>query len=532
MSEGAQGVTRSAVPITVPITRVTVLEDRASVRRQATLALAVGAHTVRIEGLAPVLVDKSVSVVGEGARVGDVRIRRLAIHRSEAVPSELLRSLRQEERAIRGDIRAMDERAAGIEAEIASVAQALGRGIQDVGEDTAWGRSNPDRWREDLDAFEAVLESSQAELAELRHRRKLRSRDLADVHGRITDASSPSSERRCWLEVDLEVERADAALRVDYMVPAAAWRPAHRAHLLTGEGGDSSTGATVRFETEACVWQRTGEDWEGVELRVSTERLSAGAEPPRLVSDELRVRPKDQQVQVSMREREVEAIGVGEGARVARAEAVPGVDDGGRAVLRTVSGPATVRSDGKPHRLPLGGFEAEAEQAYVCVPELEAAVVLRTRLTNEGEHAILAGPVELHRNAGVAGRSRVLYVAPGERFDLGWGPEPSLRVHREVVEAPPERGMLSRWTEVPHVVTVRIGHLGLAPETYDVELLERVPVSEVDAVRVEVDRERTSEGARPDSDGFVRWQERLVPGARWKVELRWTLAKRRDVVGV
>ena len=140
--------------------------------------------------------------------------------------------------------------------------------------------------------------------------------------------------------------------------------------------------------------------------------------------------------------------------------------------------------------------------------------------------------MELFRDAGPAGRSRVLYVAPGERFDLGWGPEPSLRVHREAREEPTESGMLSRWVETPHRVTVRVGHLGLADRSYDVELVERVPVSELEAVRVEVDGDVTSEGARPDADGFVRWQHRMRPRDRWQVELRWTLAKKKDVVGV
>ena len=73
--------------VSLPVVRVTVLEDRASVRRAGPLELPLGHRRVRIEGLAPVLVDKTLSVVGEGVQVGDVTIRRQQIHRTAEVDS-------------------------------------------------------------------------------------------------------------------------------------------------------------------------------------------------------------------------------------------------------------------------------------------------------------------------------------------------------------------------------------------------------------------------------------------------------------
>lgn len=510
--------------VTLPVTRVTVLEDRASVRREGALELEPGTHRIRIDGLAPVLVDKSLSVNGEGLTVGDSAIRRRRIHRSDEAGTEALRKLAQEAREWRQQITELDGKAVALEREHALVGAAMTQGIREIGDDSAWGREESERWQGDLRSLSKEMEHLAAELAELRHDRKLRARELSDLEARIAELQNPSTERRCSLEIALEVTGKGARLRVEYVVPCAAWRPVHRA-TLGAEG-------PLRFETEACIWQRTGEDWNDVELRVSTERLSAGAEPPMLTSDELWVRPKDQQVRVETREQEIEKIGTGEGPKLAKAQEVPGVDDGGKAVLRTVEGKVRVPGDGRPHRLPLGAFEAEAERGYVCAPELSAAVILRTRLRNEGKDAILAGPVELFRDSGPAGRTRVLYVSPGERFDLGWGPEAALRVHREVSEEPPEKGMLSRWIATTKEVTVRVGHLGLDSAGYDIELVERVPVSEVDAVKIEVDGDRTSEGKKPDADGFVRWNERLKPGGKWKVTLRWTLSKKKDVVGI
>ena len=71
------------------------------------------------------------------------------------------------------------------------------------------------------------------------------------------------------IEVDIEADAAaEASLTVEYMVPCAAWRPTHRARL--GEGH-------VLFETDAAVWQATGEAWNDVTLQLSTARSSCSA---------------------------------------------------------------------------------------------------------------------------------------------------------------------------------------------------------------------------------------------------------------
>lgn len=99
--------------VSLPVVRVTVLEDRASVRRAGPLELPLGHRRVRIEGLAPVLVDKTLSVVGEGVQVGDVTIRRQQIHRAAEVDSAEIEGLRAEERELRRTLAELDARAEG-----------------------------------------------------------------------------------------------------------------------------------------------------------------------------------------------------------------------------------------------------------------------------------------------------------------------------------------------------------------------------------------------------------------------------------
>src|SRR5262249_31705661 len=154
-------------------------------------------------------------------------------------------------------------------------------------------------------------------------------------------------ERAAKLVIDLVAEHAsEVTVTASYIVPGAAWRPYHRARLVRET-------ARVEWETTACVWQATGEDWRDVDLTCSLERPSLGVEPPELADDELYARRKPDQVVVETREQELETTGLGGGP----AE-VPGIDDGGVG-LKLAATHVSVRADGRPHRVAVGGFASD-----------------------------------------------------------------------------------------------------------------------------------------------------------------------------
>ena len=61
---------------------------------------------------------------------------------------------------------------------------------------------------------------------------------------------------------------------------------------------------------------------------------------------------------------------------------------------------------------------------------------------------------------------------------------------------------------------------------------ERVPVSEIDKVKIEVDTARTSERKAPDAEGMIRWDVTLGAYERRTLELRYTLRRHGDVTGL
>lgn len=546
----ADGATADAGPrpprsVDLPVVLVTLLEDRAHVVRRGSLTLAGDGERVRVERIAPVASDKTlaVSVIeGSGVTVVDSRIRRRAVVRLRddvASPAELhaeREALERERDALTVQLAALRSERDLSAREAAALDRATTLALAELSEDVAWGTEVEATWGARLDELaraQGALGVRQVELDLEIGRLDL---VLARLSLRIEALDGPADEERADLEIDLRGPAgAQVSLRVDYAVPGACWRPCHTARLIQPAAPAAGAATEVEIDTDASVWQNTGEDWREVELVLSTERVSLGVEPPRLASDVLKAVKRSDQVVVEAREQEIDQAGLGQAGDVTApvrqvAAELPGIDDGGQVQTWRAAERATIPSDGRPYRARLGSFRTPAEVELVAFPELGSSVLVKSTQTNGGRGPLLAGPVDLVRDSGLCGRTQIRYVAPNERFELGWGPDPDLRVSREV-EALDERSrMLSAWSVRRTQITIKLSNVGGEPRRLTVT--ERLPVSEVDKVRISVDPEKVTGKRRPDDNGFLRWPVTLEPFGHTTVELVWELRRHEDVVGV
>ncbi len=525
----------------VPVVEVTVQEDRALVRREGSLIAPPGRTRLRIEGVAPVLVDKSLTaalLADEGAdhtahhTAHEVLVRSVVATRwhvtEEAQRPTALAELRAQRREREAEHHALARRRASVASERGMVESLLRTTLDELGEDSGWGRVDPAQAHASLDALHARIEALGRERQELEARHQRSERDLADLLR--LEAASQTVQARSAAALELELhnphdEARAVRLRVDYLVPGALWRPWHRARLIE----DDPQGPRLELRCEGCVWQATGEDWDDVQLVFSTERPSLGLRPPVLHTDTLALRKKGPAVEVQARQEQIHRAGLGgdEGA-VRAAPELPGIDDGGEAQRLRGRGRSHIPGDGRPYRVPLFDVVAPAEVELRTVPELAPVVLLRSEHANTAAHPLLAGPVDLVRRSGLVGRTSLLYVAPGERFELGWGPDPALRVTREVEELDHERKALGSWTRKPRRVRIKLSNLEAAPRSLQVR--ERIAVSELEKVKVEL--QSASQGSRADSDGIVRWDLRLPGFGRQELMLEWDLVVHDDVHGI
>ena len=500
-------------PIEAPIVSVTVLEDRAQITRRAMVRLEAGTARLRLEGVAPVVSDRTVVARIEGAEVVDARVERRRLDREEA--DREITTLERELELGELEETTLDRERARLGERLGQLKTLLALRLDDAAEDAAWGRE-PDSLATDLATLREQARTTLAAALDLDRRLGRHREHLGRLRRRLRSVSSrPRHDVGAALVLDVKVERSgETELIVDYVVGAAAWRPYHRAVVSDA----------LVLETDGCIWQNTGEDWIDVAVVLSTERRSLGVEAPELATDELRIRRRQAMVQVETREQRVEKASV-EGNL---APDLPGIDDGGEAMALRAADRATVPSDGRPHRIRLGRLEAPADLELVAHPELDSMIHWIARLSNHSTRPLLAGPVDVIREGGSFGRTRLDYVGPGERFELGLGPEPDLRLRRDTELEVDDARLLSSWTRTHHRVTVHLSNLGRRARR--LEIRERIPVSEIEQVKVAF--RKATGGAVPDRDGFLELTCEIGPRSTARLELSYQVDKHDSVVGL
>lgn len=499
----------------LPVTEVLLTEDRGQVTRAGALSWGGGPVTFTVPGLSPVIVDSSLRVKVQGATLVRAAVRRrwVPIARPTETDADALarEAQRAADRLVELDraVKRLDAHSKGLTAELHRYAAAVTR-------NAGLGLFDAARLDADVARLRERLLSTVPRARALAEEGEEANRQHDAVRALISALESGKVRLETVIELALDAPHpAEATAELRYLLPNALWRPTYTAELRT-DGA-----LQVAWGVEACVWQRTGEDWRGAQVVLSTARPSAGATLPPLHEDHLRMRPKTAEerrtVAADFRDQTLSAADLTDGGGP---EALPGVDDGGETRVLRGDGPCDLPSDGRPHRVSVSGFRAPATSRWLCYPERALSVFREVKLQNLGAEPLMAGPVVLLVDGAYVGVGEVPFVAAGERFAVSFGSNDDLVVRYERSRKVEKRVVQSDL--VWFVAEATLHHTGVAP--VEVEVVMRCPVSELEKVVVHRSPALTTGGAEgPDPSGHMRWILRLKPGGRAEANLGFRL---------
>lgn len=260
------------------IDRVTLYQGSATVER--TLALAAGAREAVFTCLPAALDPQSLQAQGDGGvRVGELRVdtsERALVPECASAQDAGIRSVEDELAQINAALGALQLSDSYLKT-VATLAPSEGG--------TPIAAPNPAHIEATAEALRRALQANRVRAHQLqREQRTLeqRLRALQQEQGRSASAQS----RVARVRVQLATERA-GALRLVYQGRCPSWQSSYRATLDDSGGGGGRGGsgkqastASVRLERQATVAQSTGEDWSGVQLRLSTGAPQRAAQGP------------------------------------------------------------------------------------------------------------------------------------------------------------------------------------------------------------------------------------------------------------
>jgi uncharacterized protein (TIGR02231 family) len=523
------------------MTEVTVYPDRAEVVREATVEVPAGASTIEFKDV-PFAADPSslrVSAKGVETVLGAVVIRERADTPKET--PELV-ALRDEVKRLEGElakVASQDRVAADLREFLKSLrATTAQRESENIGS----GRVDPAGIAAVYDLLAKRLgDLGDDELARREQAVKL-AKDLELARAKLAATPAAGSIRSRVAEAEIEARQAGTlTLRLAYLVAGASWAPAYRATLdpVTGE---------VALVSEGVVRQRTGEDWKGVALKLSTAAPALGVAPPEMAS--LLLRPRTEGVVggvvggvESDRFRELPVAGryyqnvldLAPGAQDRMADRVPAapleaqVVHSAYNVAFEVPGRSDVPADSGDHRVVLRQEDLTGTLTYRAAPALEPAAFLTSIVRAPAQYPLLSGTMRVLAGGAYLGVYSIPETPAGAELTVPFGRDNRVKIDR--VRQPQDRsleGLTGKTKQIAYEFRTSVENLRDQPVTMILE--DRVPVSEDERIVVEMGKgttpDHTPSKTRP---GVLLWKLTLAPREKKNVVLAYTVRHPKDL---
>lgn len=509
---------------------VTVFTDSALVHRVAQIPA--GGGRFAVEGL-PLSADpEQVRVRCIGGDVTDVDVTRMQAPRmADARREELRRRLAE----VTADLEALDDERRIVDSGVAAANQFLTVTSQESKPAQITGVMDYERWVKTQDSLLARLRELRKSSRELDDRREGLTKEKAELE-RLLGAAEVSGDVTALRVQVAIVASAASTLEVEYVVSNVGWRPLY--DLRTAADARS-----VELVYRAQVFQRSGEDWNDVDLSLSTAQPQIGAQGPDPLQAWVNLLDPSARLGAMGYDGGVAAPTAGRALKDAELAGAPmstasrpfaAVESQGLSVRFHLQSRGMLPSRPEPTRVLVGQQSLAVAPEYFCTPALDDHVWLRGKTKNTSEWTILPGEASVYFGADYLGRAQLSAVQPGEEFTLHLGRDPGLSLERvQTEDLAKQPGVFSSRTTQVDGWRVKLQNRGALVARPDgaalVFVREALPRATDDRIKVELTdaKPSPSDDARWKKDfeekGFVTWAL-TVPRAgeallTWRVKL-------------
>ena len=483
---------------------VTVFLSGAEVTRTVRLNLTKGEHTVVFSDLPAETVAGSVRVDGKATAKLDIQsvdARRRYVARADQAAVQTERKRIEDEierlRDERGLAQGAQDAAQTQKTLLSNLAALPGHTGDDPQTQPAVPRTD---WTQILALIGTGMADAQRASLDAEVKKRDFDRKIEDMEKQLS-ALAPARTEQTEIKVFVVADATlDADLTVRYQVRNASWLPRYDARLTTGS---RTAPPKLELTRRAEIKQRTGEAWEGVELRLSTAGPASNAAAPDLntvtVDFEADI-PKPVAVSNSDAAGEgVPASGKFKVARELRAAAAPAAPAPAleiaeqRAAVTTapfqavfqVPGSLSIPDTGEAKRVLLQQDTVEPTLTIRTVPKVDAKAYLYAKLVLPKGSPLLPGEVSLFRDGTFVGTGDLPVMSPGEEHQVGFGSDDQVRVRHAIAEDKRgETGLISsaRTDSRNFRITVKNMH----ERAVDLVVQDQIPVSQNQDIRVEL----------------------------------------------
>lgn len=512
----ATAVELQRITATARIAAVTVYPDRALTVRTAAFNLKPGNYLVSFENLPPLLQDDSVRVEGKGSArvtIAGLEVKRVFLEESG---EQRVKALDEEIRALELRSLTLDAKKAGFTAQLAfldSIRVAWGERIS---KELAIGRPTA----AELNEASGLVGSGVARVSEqsldIDTEKQLIRAKIDALRRQRNEASGSGRKESKNVEVMIDVASpGNLTMELATVLPKAGWVPAYDVRLAP-----DAKNAELTFR--AMVRQQTGEDWNSVDLTLSTARPAMGSAPPELYPWRIALfRPEPPRAKAVRYKAAAPApaammLEKSQLAADTSAQEAPAMVETAQigneqsSVVFHIPRPLDIPSDGSQHGTVVAVEKLAVSMEFLAVPKLSPFVFLKSEIINQSAYPLLPGKVNTFTGNSFTGSSQLKKIAAGEKFDLFFGVDDQVTVKRDELKQNKEAGVFGS-NQVTYRYRIELNNFRKEPIT--VSLQDQLPVAGDEEIKVSLD----NPSLKPDeqkNDGRITWKTPLKPGEK------------------
>ena len=296
-----------------------------------------------------------------------------------------------------------------------------------------------------------------------------------------------------------------AALNLNYLAGGAAWSPKY---LINVE----ETGTQLTMDYNAGVMNQTGENWNNVNLVLSTadpdRPNSLPSLNPMVVNKYSRNMDEGNLTQYGSKKiqpalvKNQTGIDPLQGVEYEQI-AVPDID-----IEFKISEKYTIYSNSTAYLVKVSKNKLNAKYDYYSIPKLEKEAFLVAQITGWEKLSLIEGPTTIYYQGRYIGESKISPEYANDTLDISLGRTQKVLITRIKTEDKNSKKIIAN--DVIETVTYRTTFKNTSATVANIIVEDQVPVSQDEEVKVEV--KEISNAEIESASGMLIWKLALKPG--------------------
>ncbi|MCB1179594.1 MAG: mucoidy inhibitor MuiA family protein, partial [Leptospiraceae bacterium] len=276
----------------------------------------------------------------------------------------------------------------------------------------------------------------------------------------------------------------------------------------------------------ADIHQETGEDWDNVKVSLSTSEPKKSSTRPKVRAIEVFSEGgKTKKTFFSYESKSEEStVNTSSSTEVEKEGDLEGsIQEGAGGFIFRSSERANIKSKKESSRITISKFATELKTGLMTVPFKQRLIYTGGDLYNKISFPLLAGKAAIYKNSGYIGKILLPYTPSGSKVKISMGIENDIRVFYRKENSNFTDGFVKskKVFDKTNIITIE----SFSKKSEEITIYDRIPVSEISDVDVELDKENTTQGFKwkGENEGILFWKIKIAPNEKKEIKLRFKI---------